>query len=65
MPADGGLTYTFRLRSGIRYSTWALVRPEDFRRAIERDFRLSYLGGGAGFYAGIAGADRCARAPSR
>jgi YVTN family beta-propeller protein len=64
-PADGGRTYTFHLRAGIRYSTGVLVRPEDFRRAIERDFRVSYLGGGAGFYAGIVGAGHCERAPSR
>ena len=37
---DNGLTYTFHLRPGIRYSTGAPVRPEDFRRAIERVFRL-------------------------
>lgn len=64
-PVDGGRTYTLHLRPGIRYSTGALVRPEDFRRAIERDFRLSYLGGGAGYYAGIAGAGQCERTPSR
>jgi YVTN family beta-propeller protein len=63
--ADGGRVYTFRLRPGIRYSTGVLVRPEDFRRAIERDFRLSYLGSGAGFYADIAGAGRCERTPGR
>ena len=33
---DGGRTYTFRLRRGIRYSTGAPVRTADFRRAIER-----------------------------
>ena len=64
-PADGGRTYTFRLRPGIRYSTGALVRPEDFRRAIERDFRLSHLGGGAYLYAGIVGAAQCQRTPGR
>ena len=63
-PGNGGLTYTFHLRPGIRYSTGALVRPEDFRRAIERDFRLNHLGGGAGLYAGIAGAGQCERTPS-
>ena len=63
-PANGGLTYTFHLRPGIRYSTGALVRPEDFRHAIERVFRLNYLGGGAGFYAGIVGGGRCERTPS-
>ena len=64
-PTDGGRTYTFRLRSGIRYSTGALVRPEDFRRAIERvvviDRRLNpsipY------WYTGIVGAAQCERRP--
>src|SRR5262249_20226345 len=65
VPADGGRTYTFRLRRGIRYSTGALVRPEDFRHAIERDFRLSYLGGGAGLYGGIVGAGHCEQTPRR
>jgi YVTN family beta-propeller protein len=31
-----GLTYRFPLREGIRYSTGEPIRPEDFRRAIER-----------------------------
>ncbi len=39
-PSDNGLTYTFRLRPGIRYSNGQTVRPEDFRRAIERDLAL-------------------------
>jgi YVTN family beta-propeller protein len=39
-PTDGGLTYTFQLRSGIRYSNGQPVLPEDFRRAIERNFTL-------------------------
>ena len=40
-PTDGGRTYTFRLRAGLRYSTGELVRPYDFRRAIERDFAVA------------------------
>jgi peptide/nickel transport system substrate-binding protein len=39
-PTNGGLTYTFQLRSGLRYSNGQPVLPEDFRRAIERDFTL-------------------------
>jgi peptide/nickel transport system substrate-binding protein len=39
-PTNGGLTYTFQLRSGIRYSNGQPVLPEDFRRAIERNFTL-------------------------
>jgi YVTN family beta-propeller protein len=36
--AADGKTYTFRLRSGIRYSSGTLVRPSDIRRALERQF---------------------------
>jgi YVTN family beta-propeller protein len=34
--SDGGLTYTFQLRKGIRYSTDGVVQPADIRRGIER-----------------------------
>ena len=64
-PTDGGMTYTFHLRPGIRYSDGTPVRPEDFRYAIERAFRLSNLGSGAGYYAGIVGGGRCLRVPRR
>ncbi|MDP9347031.1 MAG: ABC transporter substrate-binding protein [Actinomycetota bacterium] len=37
---DGGRTYTFRVRSGIRYSNGAPVAPADFRYALERMLRL-------------------------
>ena len=62
-PADGGRTYTFHLRAGIRYSTGALVRPEDFRRAIERVFMIDRQVNSSipPVYAGIVGATRCER----
>jgi YVTN family beta-propeller protein len=64
-PAGHGTVYTFRLRAGIRYSNGQLVRPEDFRRAIERVFILNRGAGPAGyFYSGIAGAAACERHPS-
>jgi YVTN family beta-propeller protein len=37
---EGGRSYTFRLRPGIRYSDGRRVRPEDFRRALERAYEL-------------------------
>jgi YVTN family beta-propeller protein len=61
-PTDGGRTYTFRLRRGIHYSNGQLVRPEDFRRALERTlimFRDTY------YYGAIVGAAACASKPSR
>jgi YVTN family beta-propeller protein len=39
-PTDGGTSYTFRLRAGIRYSDGRLVRASDFRLALERVLRL-------------------------
>jgi YVTN family beta-propeller protein len=65
VPTDGGRTYVFRLRAGLRYSTGALVRPEDFRRAIERVFVIDKKlnPGIPSYYAGIAGARHCENSP--
>jgi YVTN family beta-propeller protein len=57
-PSNGGTTYTFRLRR-VRYSNGRLVQPEDFRRAIERIFRVD--AGWKGLYTGIVGADACTK----
>jgi peptide/nickel transport system substrate-binding protein len=61
-PTDGGTTYTFRLRRGIRFSNGELVRPEDFRRALERDL---ILGGNADPFADVVGGTACAAHPNR
>ena len=58
-PTDGGRTYTFQVRPGIRYSNGGIVRPRDFKRAIERNFVIGSDEGGAGYFGGIVGADRC------
>ena len=57
---DNGRSYTFRLRPGIHYSTGALVRPQDFRRAIERSLLL-----GPSIFSGIVGAQTCIKTPKR
>ena len=66
-PTDGGTTYTFQLREGVRYSTGELVRAEDFRRAIERVFaNLDADGnpsGGVPFFSRVLGAQGCSRSP--
>ncbi len=62
-PTNGRRSYTFQLRPGIRYSTGALVRPQDFRRAIERSIALASPE--ASYYAVIAGARRCLAAPKK
>jgi len=63
-PTDGGRTYTFQLRRGIRYSTGEVVQPSDIRRAIERLYRL----GGADsplYYDVIVGGAACRARPAR
>ena len=35
-PSDGGRTYTFTVRDGVRFSTGSRVRPSDIKRGIER-----------------------------
>ena len=65
VPVNGGKTYTFRLRSGVKYSNGALVRPEDFRRAIARVFSLNHGSvGPTALFIGIVGAGQCERTPS-
>ena len=61
-PVDGGRTYTFMLRRGIRYSTGALVRASDFRRGIQRE--LSF-GDVPAYFEGILGAPACYQDPRR
>jgi ABC-type transport system substrate-binding protein len=61
-PIAGGTVYPFRLRGGIRYSDGRIVRPEDFRRGIERLFRLHSPG--AAYYDGLLGARACRLRPA-
>jgi YVTN family beta-propeller protein len=59
-PTDDGLTYTFRLRPDLFYSTGEPVRASDFRRAIERSFQVApETVTGLIFYSGIVGAEAC------
>ena len=61
-PTDGGRTYTFELRSGIRYSNGEVVAPGDFRRAIERGSPST----GAlitDLYGGLVGGEACENEP--
>jgi YVTN family beta-propeller protein len=62
-PGDGGTTYTFRLRAGIRYSDGRPLRAADFRRAIERVLRLRSTG--SPYFTGLVGAETCVDASER
>jgi YVTN family beta-propeller protein len=58
-PTDGGRTYSFSLRRGIRYSTGGPVRANDVRSSLERLFRVGSPG--TSFYGGILGSEGCSR----
>ena len=62
-PTDGGRTYTFQLRPGIRYSNGRPVQATDFRSTFERFFAL--VGSSATDYDGIVGGAQCRKHPKR
>jgi peptide/nickel transport system substrate-binding protein len=55
-PTDGGKTYTFQIRKGIKYSDGTTMKPSDFVTTFERQFTVP---GPTSFYSGIVGADKC------
>jgi YVTN family beta-propeller protein len=58
-PTDGGRTYTFTLRRGVRYSTGALVRASDVRASIARVLTARPQSPGAGYFEPVIGASAC------
>ena len=63
--SDGGRTYTFQLRNGVRYSTGALVRPADIRRGIERALIESQGSGPGAYLSNIVGGKDCLSSAAR
>lgn len=62
VPTDGGKTYTFTIRPGIKYSTGATVKASDFAYSMTREFKVP--GPGVGLYSGIVGATGCISKPA-
>jgi peptide/nickel transport system substrate-binding protein len=60
---DGGRTYQFKLRPGIRFSNGKTVAPSDFTYTMERQFKAAAPA--SGFYQGLVGGDACAKTPKR
>jgi YVTN family beta-propeller protein len=61
-PTDGGRTYTFQLRPGIRYSNGRPVQATDFRSTFERFYAV---GSPTTDYDGIVGGAQCRKHPKR
>jgi class 3 adenylate cyclase/ABC-type transport system substrate-binding protein len=69
-PTDGGRTYTFQLRRGIRYSTGRPVHASDIRHGLERTYSVNaadYLRyrptPDQDFFGAIVGAPKCITSP--
>jgi peptide/nickel transport system substrate-binding protein len=55
-PTDGGKTYTFQIRKGIKFSNGQVMKPSDFVTTFERQFTVP---GPTSFYSSIVGASAC------
>jgi peptide/nickel transport system substrate-binding protein len=56
--SEDGLTYSFTLREGLKYSDGKDVKASDFKSTIKRLFLIDSPG--VGFFTGIVGADKFA-----
>jgi peptide/nickel transport system substrate-binding protein len=62
-PEDGGKTYVFQLRHGIKFSTGAEVTPDDVVASFQRLFKVSSPNA-ASWYNVIVGSDACIKTPA-
>jgi peptide/nickel transport system substrate-binding protein len=60
-PEDGGKTYVFKLRKGIKFSNGKELTTKDVVASFQRIFKISGPTSGT-FYNGIVGADACLKA---
>ena len=62
-PTDGGKTYTFTLRSGIKFSNGKDVTPQDVKATFERLFKIGDSPNAGSWYNVIVGGDACVKTP--
>jgi peptide/nickel transport system substrate-binding protein len=62
-PTDGGKTYTFTLRSGIKFSNGQVVTPKDVLATFERLFKIGDSPNAGTWYNVIVGGDACVKTP--
>src|SRR5262245_17704161 len=62
-PTNGGKTWVFKIRKGIKFSNGKAVTPTDVVASSQRIFKVKSPTSG-GFYAGIVGADACLKKPA-
>ncbi len=55
-PTNGGKTYVFQIRKGIKFSNGQVLKPSDFVTTFERQFTVP---GPTSFYSDFVGASKC------
>jgi peptide/nickel transport system substrate-binding protein len=60
---NGGKTYVFKIRKGVKFSNGKEVTPADVVASFQRIFKVKSPTSGS-FYAGIVGADACLKKPA-
>jgi peptide/nickel transport system substrate-binding protein len=62
-PTDGGKTWKFTLRKGIKFSNGKPLQPRDVLWTFQRMFKVHTPTAG-GFYSTLVGADKCLKTPA-
>src|SRR5262252_4734431 len=62
-PQDGGKTYVFKIRKGIKFADGRELTVKDVVASFQRIFKVSSPTAGS-FYNGIVGADACLKTPA-
>jgi peptide/nickel transport system substrate-binding protein len=62
-PQNGGKTYTFTLRSGIKFSNGKTVTPQDVKATFVRLFKIGDSPNAGTWYNVLVGGDACVKKP--
>jgi peptide/nickel transport system substrate-binding protein len=62
-PTDGGKTYTFTLRKGIKFSNGKELKASDVKYTFERLFKIGSSPNAGTWYNVIVGGDACVKSP--
>jgi len=62
-PTNGGKTWTFKLRSGIKFANGKAVTPGDVEYTFERLFKIGQSPNAGTWYNVIVGGDACVKTP--
>ena len=62
-PTDGGKTFTFDIRKGIKFSNGKELKPSDVKYTFERLFKIGQSPNAGTWYNVIVGGDACVKTP--